>query len=213
MGKRRRNDQWDDEEERKMRQAGQEDLNEYIRATKPGTLIVILSLLILTVSTIVWGFAGTLPVTETVTGVALDKAAYEEALQGGSTRQATGGIFGEEPETDHDEAKEIVILCFVDAFRYNGQAVKNFSDKVKLVMPDQNEYTGTIEKMFNVPVSTEEAKEILFGNEWAVQKCISQDYSWLLVIRPDEDLSQYTVTLTDVTFLTEEVAPIRFLMR
>ena len=59
----------------------------------------------------------------------------------------------------------------------------------------------------------EKAKHILFDNEWVLEKCVSQDYNWFLVIRPEEDLSRYAFTLAEVTLLTEEVAPIRFLMR
>ena len=57
------------------------------------------------------------------------------------------------------------------------------------------------------------AKSLLFDNGWALDKCINEDYSWLVVIRPDEDISKYVLTLTEVTFVTEEVAPIRFLVR
>ena len=35
----------------------------------------------------------------------------------------------------------------------------------------------------------------------------------MLTIRPDEDLGQYAFTLSEVTLLTEEVPPIRFLMK
>ena len=59
----------------------------------------------------------------------------------------------------------------------------------------------------------EQAKNILFENEWVLSRCVSQDYNWFLVIRPEEDLSQYAFTLAEVTIVTEEVAPIRFLMR
>jgi hypothetical protein len=204
MGKKHRMNQWDVQEERSRDQRDQEGeqegLNEYIRVTGPGTLAVILSLLILLVSMIVWGFVGTLPVTETVTGLVIDTGAYDKINQ----TLADQLLEGEEG---------ILVLCFVDASRYNGQALKEFGDEVGLKMPDQTTFSGTIETWYQAPVSMEEAKELLFGNGWLLEKCVSQDYNWLLVIRPKEDLSKYTFTLAEVTILTEEVAPIRFLMK
>ena len=101
----------------------------------------------------------------------------------------------------------------MDASRYNGQAIKESGDQVSFKMPDQTTFTGTIETRSQAPVSTVRAKGILFDNEWVLEKCANQDYNWLLVIRPDDDISRYTFTLADVTLLTDEVAPIQFLMR
>ena len=204
MGKKHGKKQWDGEEDhlrgQGMPDAAQEDLNEYIRVASPGTIIVILSLLILLVSTILWGFIGTLPVTETVTGLVVDTTLYRK-------------LYPEKAEVLPDGRGEILVLCFVDASRYNGQAIKAFGDEAALRMPDQNTFTGTIETRFQAPVSMEQAKNILFENEWVLSRCVSQDYNWFLVIRPEEDLSQYAFTLAKVTIVTEEVAPIRFLMR
>ena len=58
----------------------------------------------------------------------------------------------------------------------------------------------------------EEAKKVLFGNDWVTEQCVKQNYNWCLVIRPSEDLSQYVFTLAEVTLLTDEVAPISFLL-
>ena len=201
MGKKHRNNQWDPEEEPfRGQEGGQEELNEYIRVTSPGTFIVILSLLILLAAVIIWGFAGTLPVTETVTGLVIDTAQYREINPG-----------MEDLIPDGEEG--IRVLCFVDASRFNGQALKEFGDKAGLKMPDQTTFTGMIGTRSQAPVSRERARDILFDNGWVLDKCVRQDYNWLLVIRPDEDISQYTFTLAEVTLLTDEVAPIRFLMR
>ena len=201
MGKKHRNNQWDSEEEPfRGQEAGQEELNEYIRVASPGTFIVILSLLILAAAMIIWGFTGTLPVTETVTGLVIDTAQYSQLNSG-------------KPDIIPDGEDAFLILCFVDASRYNGQAIKEFGDQVSFKMPDQTTFTGTIETRSQAPVSKVRAKGILFDNEWVLEKCANQDYNWLLVIRPDDDISRYTFTLADVTLLTDEVAPIQFLMR
>lgn len=46
-----------------------EKLNEYIRVTPSGGVFVIIALAIFVVTLFIWGFYGTIPVTETVTGV------------------------------------------------------------------------------------------------------------------------------------------------
>ena len=190
MGKKHGMSRWDGEENRFRNQRGQEEsqeeLNEYIRVTSPGTIVMIVSLLVLLAALIIWGFVGTLPVTETVTGLVTDASMYDGNDRISAVLLGAGD-------------GEVRILCFVDASRYNGQAVKAFDDKVRLKMPDQN----TVREM---------AKSLLFDNGWALDKCINEDYSWLVVIRPDEDISKYVLTLTEVTFVTEEVPPIRFLM-
>ena len=204
MGKKHRPDDREEEEfsrNKRQQEASQEDLSEYIHACRPGVLAVIIALLVLLAAVIIWGFVGTLPVTETVTGLVVDRDTYVEKY----------------PETENllpeAEDGEMLILCFVDASRFNGQAIKEFGDKAGLKMPDQTTFTGMIGTRSQAPVSRERARDILFDNGWVLDKCVRQDYNWLLVIRPDEDISQYTFTLAEVTLLTDEVAPIRFLMR
>ena len=203
MGKKHGMNRWDGEEnrfrDRREQEGSQEELNEYIRVTSPGTIVMIVSLLILLAALIIWGFVGTLPVTETVTGLVTDASMYDGNDRISAVLPGNGD-------------GEVRILCFVDASRYNGQAVKEFDDRVRLKMPDQNAFSGTIETRLMEPLSREEAKSLLFDNGWALDKCINEDYSWLVVIRPDKDISKYVLTLTEVTFVTEEVPPIRFLM-
>ena len=81
MGKKHGKSRWDGEENRFRDQRGQEEsqeeLNEYIRVTSPGTIVMIVSLLVLLAALIIWGFVGTLPVTETVTGLVTDASMYD----------------------------------------------------------------------------------------------------------------------------------------
>ena len=202
MGKKHRMNQWDgDDEQIRSQERGQDELNEYIRVISPGTFVVILAMLILVAAVITWGLIGTLPVTETVTGLVIDTTQYGQINPEGRSGLPSGLTEG------------MLILSFVDASRYNGQAIESFGNQVRLKMPDQEICTGTIEAMAAAPVSMEKAKKILFDNDWILGQCVSQNYNWMLVIRPDQDLSQYVFTLAEVTFVTEEVAPIRFLMR
>ena len=107
---------------------------------------------------------------------------------------------------------DILVFCFVDASRYNDQAIKEYGEDATLRMPDQKTYKGKIDMWSKAPISMEEAKKVLFGNDWVTEQCVKQNYNWCLVIRPSEDLSQYVFTLAEVTLLTDEVAPISFLL-
>lgn len=219
MGKKHRENDWDDEDRsRKNRQneVSQEDLSEYIHAGSPGLLVVIFSLLVLLAAVIVWGFVGTLPVTETVTGLVIDTSKYagmEFELDKGSTKGQAAEEQAAEEQAAADGEGEYLVLCFVDASRFNGQAIKEFGDEAVLKMPDQQTFKGKIEIRHMEPISMERAKRILFDNEWVLERCVKQDYNWLLVIRPTEDFKDYAFTLAEVTLLTEEVPPIQFLMR
>ena len=206
MGKKHRSNDWDQggghspNKNNGRQEASKEDLSEYIHSCSPGILVVIISLLMLLVATIVWGFAGTLPVTETVTGLVVDRDSYLKRYPD------KANILGD------DENVKALVLCFVDASRFNGQAIKEFGDDAVLKMPDQNTFRGKIETRYMVPMSMDEAKELLFDNEWVQEQCVKQNYNWMLTVQPTQDLSQYAFTLAEVTLLTEEVPPIRLLV-
>jgi hypothetical protein len=177
------------------------------------------------IAVLVWGFVGTLPVTETVNGLVIDASEYDQIRSSGdrvlSEEMLDDLILETEPteeeteETEETDEKDnqIVVICFVDASRYNREAIKKFRNDVVLKMPDQKTFKGKIEVRYMAPVSIDKAKKIFFGNEWMLKKCVPQDYNWLLFIRSDEDLSDYNLSLSEVTFVTEEVPPIRFLMK
>lgn len=183
-------------------ETSREDLNEYIHAARPGLVVVIIALLVLSTAVIVWGFTGTLPVTETVTGLVIDKDSYLEHYHGEDAERILKA-----------EDSRNMILCFVDASRFNGQAIKEFGDDAVIKMADQNVFKGKINMRYGVPISMEEAADILLGNEWVLEQCVKQNYNWLLLIEPNDEIPQYAFTLAEVTLLTEEVKPIRFLLK
>ncbi len=204
MGKKHGQNDWKGKDEAFLSQgnpaAGQEDLGEYIRVTSPGVLVVIVSLLVMLAAVMIWGAVGTLPVTETVTGLVVDASQYAKIYP---------------DKVDNLPAVkdgDILVFCFVDASRYNGQAIRKFGEDAVFRMPDQKTYKGKIDMWYEAPISMEEAKKVLFENDWVKEQCVTQNYNWWLVIRPTEDLSQYAFTLAEVTLLTDEVAPISFLL-
>lgn len=211
MGKKNKGNKWsDDDKSRNDRQAvaSKEELSEYIHACRPGVIVVIFALLLMLIAVLVWGFVGTLPVTETVTGAVIDTSQYARL----NTPEAES-FYEKLQNVISEDDGQILVFCFLDASRFNGQAIKQFHDEAFLKMPDQKTFKGEIALRYKVPISKEKAKKILFNNEWALEKCVGPDYTWLLIIRPCEDVTNYAITLSEVTFVTEEVRPIRFLMK
>ena len=186
-------------------------LDDYIRISSPGVLATIAAMLLVVAALIIWGFIGKLPVTETVTGVVADITEdYAEGidyLQQVKISQSKG-----------DKNENLYVLCFLDASRFNLDTVKKvgdtISDQVILEMPDHTKFSGTIVmKQDSIPVNRTQAYEILFQNDWLAENCIKGEYSWPVLIRPNEDISAYEFNLANVTIVTDEVAPIRFLVR
>ena len=190
--------------------ASSENLDEYIRVSKPGTKIVLTALLIVLAAVIVWGLIGKLPVTISVKGLVVSRTTVEAQYR------AQIKNYEETEEADPADTAEIaaegsVIFCFIDASRFNKTQVRNFAETAMIEMPDGYRLTGTIRTRVGVPLSREDCKTILFNNEWVTERCVQTDYSWWLIIEPDESIGNYDFILSDVTFVTEEVAPISFL--
>ena len=198
-----------------------ETLDEYIRVSKPGTKVVLAALLTVLAAVIVWGLIGKLPVTETVKGLVVNPKLYELIEQIGNDGQSlsekaeqavsAGILENASGSTDATSGEDDLIYCFIDASRYNITQIHSFGDKASLEMPDHKRFSGTIRGSLKFPLSTLECKKLLFGNDWATEKCVKTDYSWWLTIKPDEDISDYEFMLCDVSIVTEEVAPISFL--
>lgn len=182
-----------------------ENLDEYIRVSRPGTKIVLAALLIVLAAVIVWGLIGKLPVTETVKGLVVNQEMAEELYSAEDDEKKLDVYTKEYPVSDYR------IYCFVDASRYNMTQVRNFVEKAVIEMPDQHRLTGKIVSSIGVPLSKQACEEILFGNEWVTERSVQSDYSWWLIIEPDEDVRDYAFMLSEVTIVTEEVAPISFL--
>ena len=194
------------------------NLDEYIRVSKPGTKVVLAALLTVLIAMIVWGLIGKLPVTLTVKGLIVRPSLaelYDEEL----TLDKMTALMLDVEDQEYallEKVKEYlleddVVYCFVDALKFDSLAVSNFNEKVTIEMPDHRRQTGTIESYYPVPLLTPQCQKILFGNEWATERCVQSDYSWFVIISPDSDISDYGLMLSDVTFVTEEVPPISFI--
>ncbi len=183
--------------------AGGKGLDDYLRAGSPGVLITVCALLLVVAALLIWGFVGTLPVTETVTGFVGDPektySQEEKSEQPILDRKAKNG--------------DMIVVCFLDASRYNMKSIEKISQTATIEMPDQNKFSCKILGFSDVPVSREEAKKFLPDSDWLAERCIAQEYSWVFALEPEEDISLYEYMLAQVTFQVDNVPPIRFLVR
>lgn len=178
------------------RRSSTDDLDDYIRVSSPGLLIIIGVLSLMVVATIAWGFIGKIPVTATVTGCVVD------------SEQVAG-----EYAQDGDDSKGPWILCFVDSTKYSAEQIEKFGNDVTITMPDRTTYKGVIERVTEYPLSRDETRGYLKNGEWVAEQCVNSNYSWGLAIHVHEDISGRLFTTPEVTIITDEVPPIRFLAR
>ena len=188
------------QEERKTPRDG---LDEYIRVSSPGLLIIIGALSLVLVATVVWGFTGTLPVTLTVNGCVVDSGISLE----------TQAEEGHAAANSVEEPREALVLCFVDSSKFSAEQISNFHQDVTIVMPDRTTFKGKIEGITPHPLSKDEGQQILVDSKWVAEQCMPNDYSWGVVVHVEDDISDHLFTTPEVTITTDEVPPIRFLAR
>lgn len=182
--------------------ASREGLDEYIRVSSPGLLIIVGALSLVLVATVIWGFSGKIPVTLTVTGCVVDSELASRAEASYPERGAA---------TEGDQKAWVV--CYVDSSKYSAEQITKFGDNVTIRMPDRTTFKGKIEIVSPNPMSREEAGQYLQDGEWVAEQCVSSDYSWGIAIRIHDDISDHMFTTPQVTIITDEFPPIRFLAR
>ena len=82
-----------------------------------------------------------------------------------------------------------------------------------ITMPDRTTLKGKIEGVSAYPLSREEASKYLENGEWVAEQCVNSNYSWGIAIHVHDDISSRLFTTPEVTIITDEVPPIRFLAR
>ena len=184
------------------RKASGDGLNDYIRVSSPGVLVIIGALSLVLVATIVWGFIGKIPVTTTVTGCVVDTETLIKQAQ----------VIGSSEEEAH-EAGGHWVVCYVDSSKYSADQIQQFGDDVTITMPDRTTLKGKIEGVSAFPLSREEASKYLENGEWVAEQCVNSNYSWGIAIHVHDDISSRLFTTPEVTIITDEVPPIRFLAR
>lgn len=182
--------------QKNSRKTSGDGLDDYIRVSSPGLLVIVGAMSLVLVATVVWGFIGRIPVTITVTGCVVDSEPLVE-----NQTQA------------NDEGKRPWVICFVDSSKYSAEQIERFGDDVTITMPDHTTFKGNIESVFPYPLSKDEARLYLKNSDWVVEQCVTSNYSWGIAVRVNKDISGHLFTTPQVTIITDEVPPIRFLTR
>ena len=125
------------------------------------------------------------------------------------------GLTGTLPVTETvpgvvDASNNNHVSCFVDASSFSAEGL--LGNKVSIRMSDRKVVSGKVEDVRDVPVSEEEAYEMI-QNDWLSSNLITSNYSYIVSIIPDEDLSFYSYEITDVSIITENLRPVELLIR
>ena len=183
------------------RKAPRDGLDEYIRVSSSGLHVIIAAMSLVLVATIVWGFIGRIPVTLTVTGCVIGTDTISEAQSGGSNASDAG------------TKQRAWVICYIDSSQYSAEQIMNIREDVTIAMPDNTTFKGRVNTTSPIPLSRAEAGLFLEDGDWVAEQCVNSDYSWAVIVEVYEDVSDHVFTTPQVTFITEEVPPIRFLVR
>lgn len=182
------------------RKASGDGLDAYIQVSNPGLLIIVGALSLMLIATVAWGFTGKIPVTITVTGCVVDSKIVAEA-------KAQSGDAGDGlPEGSW-------VICYVDSSKYSAEQISKFGRDVTIAMPDRTTFKGKIADVTSFPLNRGEARLFLGEGEWLAEQCVTSNYSWGIVVNVSDDVSDHLFTTPEVTIITDEVPPIRFLVR
>ncbi len=107
-----------------------------------------------------------------------------------------------------DPSNENCVISLVDASEYNSDDLEG--KEAVITLPDSGRVDGTVADVSVNPVSADELMEVL-ENDWMSSKLITSDYSYVLLIQPEEDLSELAYKVLGVSIITDEVKPISFL--
>lgn len=125
------------------------------------------------------------------------------------------GLTGTLPVTETvdgvvDSSNDNHITCFADASRFS--PVGLVGKQVSIHLSDNTSVLGTVEYVSDTPMSGEQA-EAMIDNDWLADNLVDFQYSYLMSIEPESDLSAYGYQLVSASIITQEVRPYRFLMR
>ena len=184
-----------------------ERLNEYIRIGSPGGIILIIALAVVAAAVIIWGFVGSIPVTVTKACV----------ITGDDTGVKTA-------------------LCFLDVDTYQGDIPAG--NKATVRMDDGKVFSGTVGYTVSNPLTDKEIRERFSDYfdtfdenasaatessgmatdgipfiEWIFDKIMEPDHEFYktVIIRTDEDMSEYFHQTGNVSIVLREVKPFSFL--
>lgn len=99
---------------------------------------------------------------------------------------------------------------FVDASQYSGRSL--VGKEITFSMPDGISGRGRVVNYSDTPLSRTELAEML-ESDFLTDMLVTSDYSYVLEVEPEADLSQYELEVGQVNIIMNEIRPIRFLIR
>lgn len=183
-----------------------EELDAYIRIVKPGTLLLVIALVLVLVALIVWGNIGTLPVTKNVSGV---MTTIEKRMDN-SYEYYHRDYFQAERELPPEELQRYDAYFFLDAYEYSGEEL--MGKEIIVSRPGKQSVKGTVTLVEKEPYDRDEIRAE-FDAEWIVNTCVESEYSWVVAGTLDNNTYDDNWSLVDVTIITDNIHPISFLLR
>ena len=125
------------------------------------------------------------------------------------------GFTGTIPETDTfrgvvDKTMGYDVDVIVDSSEYTGKSL--IGREAHFTLSDGVTRRGTIVNSTDTPLSRKEMEQVL-ESDYLSKVLISADYSYILDLKPEDDLENFEYELTNVTIITREIKPINFLSR
>ena len=108
-----------------------------------------------------------------------------------------------------DESTNYCLDIVVDASQFSGKNLVGKEAAYKL--PSGATGRAKVIRTTETPLSREEMAGVL-EDDFLSSSLVNSDYSYILLVEPEEDLSEHGLEIGQVTVITEEVRPISFLL-
>ena len=109
-----------------------------------------------------------------------------------------------------DESTNYSLDVVVDASQFSGKSLVGKEATYRL--PCGAAGKAKVTKATETPMSREEMANVL-ESDFLASSLVDSDYSYILLVQPEEDLSDHGLEIGQVTIITDEVRPVSFLLR
>lgn len=109
-----------------------------------------------------------------------------------------------------DESTNYSLDVVVDASQFSGKSLVGKEATYRL--PSGAAGKAKVTKATETPMSREEMTNVL-ESDFLVSSLVDSDYSYILLVQPEENLSDHGLEIGQVTVITDEVRPVSFLLR
>ena len=97
----------------------------------------------------------------------------------------------------------------VDASQFTGESL--VGKEATYYLPSGSAGKGKIVRATDTPLSREEMAGVL-ESDFLASSLVYSDYSYILLLEPEEDLTEHGLEIGQVTIIVDEVRPVSFLL-